>query len=159
MCPGWTALIWLGRQDSNLGMAESKSAALPLGYAPTRDAADHTGAARANQMLVPTRTWSIGGAASAAGLRHGAKSLIAYNTSTTIREAQQNEPTWNTSGDFKGGGGFGFTCPRAFPPLSRISARTRPDPAHGSFGASLLYRSGTRVELSAASGAAHRHRG
>src|SRR4249920_3253457 len=28
----WTG--WLGRQDSNLGMAESKSAALPLGYAP-----------------------------------------------------------------------------------------------------------------------------
>ena len=28
---------WLGRQDSNLGMAESKSAALPLGYAPMRD--------------------------------------------------------------------------------------------------------------------------
>ena len=28
--------VWLGRQDSNLGMAESKSAALPLGYAPTR---------------------------------------------------------------------------------------------------------------------------
>jgi hypothetical protein len=27
-------LVWLGRQDSNLGMAESKSAALPLGYAP-----------------------------------------------------------------------------------------------------------------------------
>lgn len=27
-------LNWLGRQDSNLGMAESKSAALPLGYAP-----------------------------------------------------------------------------------------------------------------------------
>ena len=27
---------WLGRQDSNLGMAESKSTALPLGYAPTR---------------------------------------------------------------------------------------------------------------------------
>jgi hypothetical protein len=26
----------LGRQDSNLGMAESKSAALPLGYAPSR---------------------------------------------------------------------------------------------------------------------------
>jgi hypothetical protein len=30
---------WLGRQDSNLGMAESKSAALPLGYAPFRPAA------------------------------------------------------------------------------------------------------------------------
>jgi hypothetical protein len=27
---------WLGRQGSNLGMAESKSAALPLGYAPIR---------------------------------------------------------------------------------------------------------------------------
>src|SRR5262249_16242684 len=25
---------WLGRQDSNLGMVESKSTALPLGYAP-----------------------------------------------------------------------------------------------------------------------------
>ena len=29
---------WLGRQDSNLGMAESKSTALPLGYAPTEGA-------------------------------------------------------------------------------------------------------------------------
>jgi hypothetical protein len=41
-------LIWLGRQDSNLGMAESKSAALPLGYAPTGGSlppwrADHSG--------------------------------------------------------------------------------------------------------------------
>ncbi len=27
---------WLGRQDSNLGMGESKSPALPLGYAPMR---------------------------------------------------------------------------------------------------------------------------
>jgi hypothetical protein len=27
--------IWLGREGSNLRMAESKSAALPLGYAPT----------------------------------------------------------------------------------------------------------------------------
>jgi hypothetical protein len=27
---------WLGRLDSNQGMAESKSAALPLGYAPSR---------------------------------------------------------------------------------------------------------------------------
>jgi hypothetical protein len=31
-------LIWLGREDSNLRMAESKSAALPLGYAPTGQA-------------------------------------------------------------------------------------------------------------------------
>jgi hypothetical protein len=27
--------FWLGRQDSNLGMAASKAAALPLGDAPT----------------------------------------------------------------------------------------------------------------------------
>jgi hypothetical protein len=27
-------ISWLGREDSNLRMAESKSAALPLGYAP-----------------------------------------------------------------------------------------------------------------------------
>ncbi len=26
--------VWLGRKESNLRMAESKSAALPLGYAP-----------------------------------------------------------------------------------------------------------------------------
>src|SRR5579863_8001100 len=30
----WAYLNWLGREDSNLRMAESKSAALPLGYAP-----------------------------------------------------------------------------------------------------------------------------
>ena len=30
---------WLGREGSNLRMAESKSAALPLGYAPTPGAA------------------------------------------------------------------------------------------------------------------------
>jgi hypothetical protein len=29
-------IAWLGRKESNLRMAESKSAALPLGYAPTR---------------------------------------------------------------------------------------------------------------------------
>src|SRR5262245_37531103 len=34
--PTETHWHWLGRQDSNLGMAESKSAALPLGYAPLR---------------------------------------------------------------------------------------------------------------------------
>jgi hypothetical protein len=33
-----TTVCWLGREDSNLRMAESKSAALPLGYAPLRDA-------------------------------------------------------------------------------------------------------------------------
>jgi hypothetical protein len=50
----------LGRQDSNLGMAESKSAALPLGYAPTGTGraaakrfrarrADHSGGALPDQ--------------------------------------------------------------------------------------------------------------
>src|SRR5215510_4255696 len=44
---------WLGRQDSNLGMPESKSGALPLGYAPSWSRpvgrADHSGAAPADQ--------------------------------------------------------------------------------------------------------------
>jgi hypothetical protein len=50
---------WLGRQDSNLGMAESKSAALPLGYAPMHrrigrraiagGRAEHSGAISADQ--------------------------------------------------------------------------------------------------------------
>ncbi len=43
---------WLGRLDSNQGMAESKSAALPLGYAPTvrlGRRADHTGARAPDQ--------------------------------------------------------------------------------------------------------------
>src|SRR5262249_13196804 len=31
----FNSLDWLGREDSNLRMAESKSAALPLGYAPS----------------------------------------------------------------------------------------------------------------------------
>src|ERR1017187_2982110 len=30
----WVTAMWLGREESNLRMAESKSAALPLGYAP-----------------------------------------------------------------------------------------------------------------------------
>ena len=34
---------WLGRQDSNLGMPESKSGALPLGYAPSRNRARWAG--------------------------------------------------------------------------------------------------------------------
>lgn len=35
-CPDSTkGEIWLGRQGSNLGMGESKSPALPLGYAPS----------------------------------------------------------------------------------------------------------------------------
>jgi hypothetical protein len=55
---------WLGRQDSNLGMAESKSAALPLGYAPIRRrmapgtgqrAPDHSEATAANQCPRPRR--------------------------------------------------------------------------------------------------------
>ncbi len=29
--------IWLGRLDSNQGMAVPKTAALPLGYAPTKN--------------------------------------------------------------------------------------------------------------------------
>ena len=51
---------WLGRQDSNLGMAESKSAALPLGYAPSGGVraprrADHSGAISPDQRLPAAR--------------------------------------------------------------------------------------------------------
>src|SRR6266446_8235906 len=34
MCPVRTVKCWLGREDSNLRMVESKSTALPLGDAP-----------------------------------------------------------------------------------------------------------------------------
>ena len=53
-------IVWLGREDSNLRMAESKSAALPLGYAPfpggllaPQRRADHSGRAVGDQ-----RHWS-----------------------------------------------------------------------------------------------------
>ena len=54
-------LGWLGRQDSNLGMAESKSAALPLGYAPNAlgcrnragSRARYSGALRRDQCIPP----------------------------------------------------------------------------------------------------------
>jgi hypothetical protein len=48
---------WLGREDSNLRMAESKSAALPLGYAPM-----HTGsppAAGPGRRTIATQLRSI----------------------------------------------------------------------------------------------------
>jgi hypothetical protein len=60
---------WLGRQDSNLGMAESKSAALPLGYAPTGGSlppwrADHSGEAWTDQRpLTPPHACSFDGSA------------------------------------------------------------------------------------------------
>ena len=37
--------VWLGREDSNLRMAESKSAALPLGYAPVDRVYERDGSA------------------------------------------------------------------------------------------------------------------
>ena len=51
---------WLGRQDLNLGMAELKSAALPLGYAPVRrcsiplrfGGAEHSEVDRVDQRVV-----------------------------------------------------------------------------------------------------------
>jgi hypothetical protein len=49
---------WLGRQDSNLGMAESKSAALPLGYAPSaahESGADDSDACTADQRPLRLR--------------------------------------------------------------------------------------------------------
>ena len=59
----FNTLGWLGRQDSNLGMAESKSAALPLGYAPPRhSAADDTGAGAHDQPAEPTAPAAPAGA-------------------------------------------------------------------------------------------------
>ena len=49
----WT--WWLGRQDSNLGMAESKSAALPLGYAPIGTGEPHTRRFGCGGGTIPTR--------------------------------------------------------------------------------------------------------
>ena len=57
---------WLGREDSNLRMAESKSAALPLGDAPTR--ADHSLRGPPPQ---PARRCEGGGNSLAGG--HGAR--------------------------------------------------------------------------------------
>ena len=53
--------FWLGRLDSNLGMAESKSAALPLGYAPSRVGWPNAGGPysgpprRSTRLMVPPR--------------------------------------------------------------------------------------------------------
>ena len=46
--------IWLGREDSNLRMAESKSAALPLGYAPAGSVAEVSDKAL---LWQPSRRW------------------------------------------------------------------------------------------------------
>ena len=64
-------LRWLGRQDSNLGMAESKSAALPLGYAPPARA---TGGASYRRERVQATSVSPG-----KGM-HGASALPALGT-------------------------------------------------------------------------------
>src|SRR3954453_20485756 len=59
-------LSWLGRLDSNQGMAESKSAALPLGYAPTRWLAPRiaAGSAEFNETLRLARSRSSNALAS-----------------------------------------------------------------------------------------------
>ena len=63
---------WLGREDSNLRMAESKSAALPLGYAPKAPtdyrqlarspaaAAHHNGARAPDQLRWAATTGTAG---------------------------------------------------------------------------------------------------
>src|ERR1700733_3078804 len=55
-------MYWLGREDSNLRMAESKSAALPLGYAPMRRKA-RTALAESGRTIVrgPPRRNGRGG--------------------------------------------------------------------------------------------------
>src|SRR6266849_871937 len=61
---------WLGRQDSNLGMAESKSAALPLGYAPSqgpRSRPDDSDEGRTDQRPLRLRAPGARGYISASG--------------------------------------------------------------------------------------------
>ena len=65
--------MWLGREDSNLRMAESKSAALPLGYAPPAGRVDHTGGSVFNQRLLGTLASPTLGFAS--GISHPAGHL------------------------------------------------------------------------------------
>src|ERR1700761_4717154 len=74
MCPERTQADWLGRLDSNQGMAESKSAALPLGYAPTRSRAPYSGAGLGVQrsFITPALCHGRGQAAAAlTGCRPG----------------------------------------------------------------------------------------
>ena len=52
--------LWLGREDSNLRMAESKSAALPLGYAPISQRFSRLVKKRAdNSSAFPASQWRI----------------------------------------------------------------------------------------------------
>jgi hypothetical protein len=72
---------WLGRQESNLGMAESKSAALPLGYAPTGIAfyAQPRGVSRrANPSPTGERGVNIGAKSNTS------MTPLAINVSTTV---------------------------------------------------------------------------
>ncbi len=86
----WVNVIWLGRLDSNQGMAESKSAALPLGYAPSRHAsadgvlvkasrrrADHTGRTHRDQSVASHHSRRANGCAHGAdnGIERGIDEL------------------------------------------------------------------------------------
>ncbi len=54
-----TRRFWLGREDSNLRMAESKSAALPLGDAPIRRRR-RTSGGKARRTIVPGAAYRNG---------------------------------------------------------------------------------------------------
>lgn len=54
MCPEYTEAKWLARQDSNLGMAESKSAGLPLADAPPRASVLTVGREKGNKSKTLT---------------------------------------------------------------------------------------------------------
>src|SRR5580658_8116011 len=86
---------WLGRQDSNLGMVESKSTALPLGYAPkcrriaaadgSNGGPDHSGAPTANQCKVSAEPRTQPGLSVPAG-RH-----IIMCKDTSVSRAKERE--------------------------------------------------------------------
>ena len=62
--PPIKTICWLGREDSNLRMAESKSAALPLGYAP----AGRLACAAAARGTIAAANWPINGSKGGAGV-------------------------------------------------------------------------------------------
>src|SRR5262245_27691609 len=74
MCPERTRTGWLGREDSNLRMAEPKSAALPLGYAPLAGrGARYSGPLLCDQRI---RGWCAVGDV---GLRPSTSRILAQN--------------------------------------------------------------------------------
>src|ERR1700744_6078377 len=82
---------WLGREGSNLRMAESKSAALPLGYAPSRPGRHHS---EIDLRLPAGRRWSSSRVATAhhAGFAWLSVAAARSAASSVAKRAKQVAP-------------------------------------------------------------------